>query len=270
MNWSVSRVSIPVFDIEKSRQFYNFLFNNKEDNTKDLIKSDECIIYGDNFELRLYKLKAELNNVHNFQSRRTFPTICIENLDLIVKGLDSNNISYFINKSKNQVSNHSIFIQEPGLNYIELIHPSSKVFIENKHNLWDFHHINLECYDVRLSADYISSNIKINEGSWKAPKELGKVNINNNQLAIFNLDNNHSGIHINKADFTFNWRNNFIHNPTIGGHPAFNVSDIKSLINKLQKYNIPLTDAKVYAMPNIHQVYLFDPNANVIEINQNI
>ena len=28
MDWSVSRISIPVFDLEKSRQFYNFLFNN--------------------------------------------------------------------------------------------------------------------------------------------------------------------------------------------------------------------------------------------------
>jgi hypothetical protein len=182
MDWSVSRISIPVFDLEKSRQFYNLLFNNdNEDYSKNIIKSDECIIYGGDIQLRLYKLKAELKSVDKLQSRRTFPTICIKNLDLVVKNLE-----------------------------------------------------------------------------------------NNNQLAIFNLDNNHSGIHINKADFTFSWRNNFIHNPTIGGHPAFSVSDIKGLINKLEQHDIPLTDAKVYAMPSIHQVYLFDPNANMIEINQNI
>ena len=271
MDWSVSRISMPVFDLEKSRQFYNFLFNNdNEDYSKNIIKSDECIIYGGDIELRLYKLKAELKSVDKPQSRRTFPTICIKNLDLAVKNLENNNISYFINKSKNQSSDYSIFIQEPGLNYLELIDFSSKGFIKNKYNSWNFHHINLECYDVRSSVDFISKNVKIKEGSWKAPKELGKVNINNNQLAIFNIDNNHSGIHINKADFTFSWRNNFIHNPTIGGHPAFNVSDIKGLINKLKKHDIPLTDAKVYAMPNIHQVYLFDPSANIIEINQNI
>ena len=33
------------------------------------------------------------------------------------------------------------------------------------------------------------------EGSWKAPQKIGKVNINSNQLAIFALNNNHSGIH---------------------------------------------------------------------------
>jgi hypothetical protein len=91
-----------------------------------------------------------------------------------------------------------------------------------------------------------------------------------NQLAIFPLDKNYSAIHINKADFTFGWRNKFIHNPTIGGHPAFNINDIKAFIKKLKSANIHYSDAKVYAIPNIHQIYLFDPNANVIEINQNV
>ena len=45
---------------------------------------------------------------------------------------------------------------------------------------------------------------------------------------------------------------------------------LKTFIKKLKKANIPYTDAKVYAMPNIHQIYLFDPNANIVEINQNV
>ena len=271
MDWTISRISIPVFDLKKSQEFYNFLFNtDSKDYSKNIIKSDQCFIYGGDIELRLYKLKAELKNIYYPQSRRTFPSISIENLDLVVKNLENKNISYLINKSKNKNLDHSIFIQEPGLNYFELIDISSKDLIKNKYNTWNFHHINLESYDVRSSVDFISKAIQIKEGSWKAPKELGKVNISNNQLAIFNLDENHSGIHINKADFTFSSRNNFIHNPTIGGHPAFNVADIKGLIKKLHNYSIPLTDAGVYAMPNIYQVYLFDPNANIIELNQNI
>ena len=49
-----------------------------------------------------------------------------------------------------------------------------------------------------------------------------------------------------------------------------NIKDINQFLIKLEKLKIPFTDAKVYAMPDIHQVYLFDPNANIIEINQNI
>ena len=89
------------------------------------------------------------------------------------------------------------------------------------------------------------------------------------KLAIFPLDKNHSGIHINKADFTFSWRNKFIHNPTIGGHPAFNIKDIKAFIKKLKSANIHYSDA-IDFKNNIHQIYLFDPNANIVEINQNV
>ena len=46
--------------------------------------------------------------------------------------------------------------------------------------------------------------------------------------------------------------------------------DIKLFLKKLKSSGIAVTDAKIYAMPNIHQVYFFDPNANIIEVNQNI
>ena len=268
MKWKISKISIPVFDIEKSKKFYDFLLcndtNDKKNNRKSL---DECFIYGGDIELRLYKLKNEIGNNGAFQSRRTYPTLSISNLDLIIKKLDEDGIAYSNNKL-----NNSIIIQEPGLNYLELINLDTKIKSkkQNINNTWNFHHINLECYDVRASVNFLKKYLKVIEGKWKAPVELGKVNISPNQLSIFNLDDNHSGIHINKADFTFSWRNNFIHNPTIGGHPAFNIRDIKLLAKRLQKHDVPLTDAKVYAMPNIHQVYLFDPNSNIVEINQNI
>ena len=75
MDWTVSKISMPVFDLEKSRQFYNFLFNNNnEDYSKNIIKSDECIIYGGDIELRLYKLKTEIKSGDKPQSRRTSRT----------------------------------------------------------------------------------------------------------------------------------------------------------------------------------------------------
>ena len=47
-------------------------------------------------------------------------------------------------------------------------------------------------------------------------------------------------------------------------------SEFIFITKKLKNAKIPYSDAKVYAMPNIYQIYLFDPNANVIEINQNV
>ena len=63
-------------------------------------------------------------------------------------------------------------------------------------------------------------------------------------------------------------RNNFAHNPSISGHPAFTVKDLTAVIKKLEDRNILFSDAKVYAMPGFHQIYLYDINANMLEINQ--
>ena len=272
MNWNIARLSIPVFDLEKSSQFYNFLLNDKEFNNNTRAGETEYFLSGGNIELKLYQLTNNLKVPLEHQSRRTFPSLFINNLSLIIENLKKNKVNFIIKKYNESEAINSIILQDSSLNYIELvdlIHKLDKS--NNKSNLlWNFHHVNLECYDVRSSVDFIAKNLNIKEGTWKAPIELGKVNIASNQLAIFPLDDNHSGVHINKADFTFSWRNKFIHNPTIGGHPAFSVKNIKAFIKKLKKANIPYTDAKVYAMPNIHQIYLFDPNANIVEINQNV
>ena len=66
------------------------------------------------------------------------------------------------------------------------------------------------------------------------------------------------------------FRNNFIHNPSIGGHPAFTVKNINLIKEKLDNLNILYSDANVYAMPGFHQIYLYDANANTLEINQEV
>ena len=46
------------------------------------------------------------------------------------------------------------------------------------------------------------------------------------------------------------------------------MNDLSNLTAKLDKENILYSDAKVYAMPGFHQIYLYDINANMLEINQ--
>lgn len=267
MNWRVNQISIPVFDIDVSKNFYEFLLCNSVDDNQRNSTSEECFISEGDIDLRLFKLKNDIFQDNIIQSRRTYPTLALSGYASLKKKIIEAGICFLDNKEKN-----SIIIQEPGLNFVELTNLSndSRLCKNNTKRSWAFHHINLECYDVRESVNFIKKYLKIEEGYWSPPPELGDVNISPNQLAIFNLDDNHSGIHINKADFTFGWRNKFLHNPTIGGHPAFNVKNIEFILEKLERNNIPFTDAKVYAMPNIHQVYLYDPSANIIELNQNI
>jgi len=51
------------------------------------------------------------------------------------------------------------------------------IFNHYKSILYNFYHINFESYNVKSSVNFISKYFKIKEGSWKAPAELGKVNI---------------------------------------------------------------------------------------------
>ena len=268
MSWKISRISIPVFDIKESSLFYNFLLNSENKKPQVKFGKDECFVLRGDCELKLYKIK----NHFEYQSRRTFPSIKIKNLKKIVNKFKENKIKYIQCNYTNDPLINSILVQETSFNVIELIdfdHFQSDVKKINKTD-WQFHHINLESYNVRKSVNFLKKFLLFKEGIWNPPEKLGDVNINNKQLAIFPLNFQNGGVHINKADFTFSTRNNFDHNPTIGGHPAFSVKNINQFIKKLKRFNITFTDAKIYAMPKIHQVYLHDPNANVIEINQRV
>ena len=64
MKWEVSKISIPVFDLEESIKFYNFILGNDiETKINDVGCLDEYFVFGGNIELSLYKLKNQLSNV---------------------------------------------------------------------------------------------------------------------------------------------------------------------------------------------------------------
>jgi catechol 2,3-dioxygenase-like lactoylglutathione lyase family enzyme len=153
-------------------------------------------------------------------------------------------------------------------------------FVENKNGFndnlngwnmgldWGIHHMNLESLDVRASIDFFCNIVGMEEGKWVAPVNKGDFSIDPSELAILPLSNNNRGLHVIKPDDGFGYRNNFAHNPSIGGHPAFTIKNLSNVTAWLQKEKILYSDAKVYAMPGFHQIYLYDINANMLEINQ--
>ena len=94
------------------------------------------------------------------------------------------------------------------------------------------------------------------------------ISLESTLLRILPLSNNNRGLHVIKPDDGFGYRNNFAHNPSIAGHPAFTIKNLSNLTAKLDEEKILYSDAKVYAMPGFHQIYLYDNNANMLEINQ--
>ena len=276
MNWTILNVSIPVHDLDKSKQFYEMLLgsdHNSEIIYQPLFDNEENIFFGrQGFGLRLFKPKPDLLVSNYIQSRRSYISILVENIDKIKINLDKENINYIFKNANKQNSLKSLLVQEPSLNLIQFIENSSGA--NENINGWDMdldwgvHHMNLESLDVRKSIDFFCNVVGMTEGKWVAPVNKGDFSIDPSELAILPLSNNNRGLHVIKPDEGFGWRNNFAHNPSIGGHPAFTVKDLSALKKRLDNEDILYSDAKVYAMPGFHQIYLYDINANMLEVNQ--
>ena len=276
MNWKIFNVSIPVKDIEKSKIFYNdILGNNTVDSEfyKNFFSDDnEDIFLGSNgFGVRLFKPKHDLELNDNIQSRRSYVSIIISNFEAVLKKLQQSNFRFIYKKIN---SFETVILQEPSLNMMQFIKSNevldkySNYFFENSN--FYIHHMNLESLDVRESVHFISDLIGLKEGNWVAPNDKGDFSIDKKELSLFPISNDNKGLHFIKPDEGFAFRNNFIHNPSIGGHPAFTVKNINLIKEKLDNLNILYSDANVYAMPGFHQIYLYDANANTLEINQEV
>ena len=273
MNWKILNISIPVKDIKKSKEFYKMLLGKQADSDdiyRNIFKNKDDYFFGKNgFGLRLFKPKPDLLVGADIQSRRSFVTILVSDIVTITKNLKEKGFKYKFDDDKDY---KRLLVQEPSLNLIQ--------FVENDNLLtngldgysfgleWGIHHMNLESLDVRESVKFFSEIIGFSEGKWIAPEKKGDFSIDPKELSIFPISNDNKGLHIIKPDDGFGYRNSFAHNPSIAGHPAFTVKSLTALIQKLEDKNILFSDAKVYAMPGFHQIYLYDINANMLEINQ--
>ena len=272
MKWTILNVSIPVHDLKKSKAFYEMLLGKNEESDElyqSIFTNDENVFFGKKgFGLRLYKPVPDLNISKHIQSRRSFVSILVDNVNNIRLNFDKNNIKYIY---KDTVIK-TILVQEPSLNVVQFVENVNGFDDEvNGWNMglsWGIHHMNLESMDVRGSINFFCNLVGMIEGKWLAPVKKGDFSIDPSELAILPLSNNNRGLHIIKPDEGFGWRNDFAHNPSIGGHPAFTIKNISNLKIKLDKENILYSDAKVYAMPGFYQIYLYDINANMLEVNQ--
>lgn len=131
---------------------------------------------------------------------------------------------------------------------------------------WYIHHVNLEAHDVRETAAFFRDIVGLEEGVWTYPEVTGQVGHNPDTLAYFGTENR--GLHIVRPIIRFAADNGFIHNPTIGGHHAICVPDVLAVKQRLEAAGVVVSDAGVYAMAGMHQIYCYDPSSNVVEINQ--
>lgn len=133
---------------------------------------------------------------------------------------------------------------------------------------WGLHHVNLEAADVREAIAFYTGIAGLPEGRWRAPAARGNFSIDPVQLSVLSLGDMNRGLHVIRADPGFAIRNGFAHNPSVGGHPAFWVRDVKAVKARLEAAGTLVSDAGVYAMVGMHQIYVQDPTTNMIEVNE--
>lgn len=133
---------------------------------------------------------------------------------------------------------------------------------------WFIHHVNLQAHDVMEASNFYRDVIGLKDGVWAYPESVGYVGHDPETIAAFGSENR--GIHLCRAIPEFPARNNLAHNPTIGGHFAINTSDVDAVKGRLEGGGYIVSDAGVYAMAGIRQIYAYDPFQNVIEVNETV
>ena len=131
---------------------------------------------------------------------------------------------------------------------------------------WMLHHVNVPAHNVKETAAFLRDIIGLPEGQWIYPDQAGQLHHDDDSIAYFGVENR--GLHVVRSIPTFALDNGFAHNPTIGGHFALSVPDIESVKQRLDQANVLYSDAGIYAMAGVHQIYCYDPSFNVIEVNQ--
>lgn len=132
------------------------------------------------------------------------------------------------------------------------------------------HHVNLQALDVQQSAAFFRDIVGLPPGQFVTggKDHMQKATADPRFLSCFGDDNR--GLHIVRPSPTFTRENNLMHNPTVGGHVAITVPDIKAVMKRLDQAGIVYSDAGSYAMKGMYQIYVYDPAMNLIEINQEL
>jgi catechol 2,3-dioxygenase-like lactoylglutathione lyase family enzyme len=133
---------------------------------------------------------------------------------------------------------------------------------------WSIHHVNLESRNVRKTAAFYTAILGMEEKDWIFPATRGYLPGDPGKLALFGDGRgSHTGLHLIHPDPDFADRNNLMHNPSIGGHVAFEVSDLEAVKSRLREAGIRYSDAGPFAIPGYTHIYLEDPDGNLIEVN---
>lgn len=264
MTWAIRRVSLLSHDFAAAESFFGSALGLGPARVLD----QQTATVGGGARLRLHRPGRELaRGARGLVAPAGARHVAIEVADLhrVVSALDRAAVPH-VEAKADDFEAPAVYTVDPSLNVVAFCQRADPAPAPAMG--WFIHHVNLEVHDVREAVGFYTEIAGLTEGQWQAPAERGNFSIDRDLLAVLPNGGQNSGLHIIRADPGFALRNNFAHNPSIGGHPAFCVPDVRAVKARLEAAGVLVSDAGVYAMAGMHQIYVFDPSGNMIEVNQ--
>ena len=267
MTWSIHHVSLQAHDLDAAAHFFGTLIGLGAAAAPD---ARTRFIGQDGRGLRLHRPDAALMRsgaalLGPIGAR--YVALEVASLDAVVARLDQAGLAY-AHALPGEFTQPAIYTLDPTLNLLLLLQAGAAA--PSAGSPWHIHHVNLQAEKLREAVAFYTGVIGLKEGRWQSAAKRGDFSIDPAELAVLTNADDNSGLHIIRPDAGFAFRNRFAHNPSIGGHPAFCVPDVRAAKARLEAAGVLVSDAGVYAMAGMHQIYVLDPAANMIEVNQNV
>ena len=270
--WALHRVSLATHDLDAACSFFETQIGLGTPSSRD----DNAICFGRGSRgLRVERprstLTCQAGQVNGYIKAHHL-ALDVPDLSAVAHRLAQHGYSY-CEASQEDFEGAALHTFDPAHNLVAFCQAATSLSEDNIQPWeqewgWGLHHVNLQAGDVRTVVNFFCTIVGCREGHWQAPSQKGDFSIDPEALSILPLGALNRGLHIIRPDAGFAHRNNFAHNPSIGGHPAFWVKDVSAVKERLQQDDVIVTDAGMYAMANMHQIYVLDPSANMIEVNQ--
>lgn len=286
--WSIHHVNLPAPQLDRSRWFFADLLGLEEDprtrpeaTSEDVGRPGEVAYYGTgNRGVHVVRPSATFGRDRGLLHNATIGghvAITVHDIGAVMARLDRASIPFSDAGVRSLDGVHQLYVYDPSYNLVEFNQVLDGDVADGVQPWeaawgWGIHHVNLMAHDVRETAGFFAEIAGMEEGRWTRPHgaDEGAFSIDPAELTILPLGPGNRGLHIIRPDPLFGRRNGFVVNPSIGGHPAITVPDIRAVMARMDAAGWHYDDAGVYAMPGMHQIYTLDPAMNVIEVNQQV
>jgi catechol 2,3-dioxygenase-like lactoylglutathione lyase family enzyme len=295
MDWYIHHVNLPAHDVALSRTFYRDIVGLPEGEWTyppagqlgEVGHNADTLAYFGTENRGLHVVKpivtfAQDNGFYHNPTVGGHIAITVADLQVVMRRLEAAGILYSDARTYAMADVHQIYVYEPGMRVLEInqcVGPRAAVApaAGEEHSVrmepggWYIHHVNMQAFDVAATSGFLTEILGLREGAWRHPDDeiqRGNFKSDASHLRTFGPDNR--GIHVVKPMVNFAADNGFMHNPTIGGHVAITVPDVKPIVERLKAADIRYSDAGTYAMAGMRQIYVYDPSMNFIEINQHV